>query len=106
MIGKIDPIRSKKITDAAKGRTCVNCGCDDGTIVRAHYSGIRQHQYGKGRGIKGHDAIAADLCRACHEKFDGYGNSESAIDRSEQFLHCCALTLVRDIRDGVYKIDK
>jgi len=103
MIGKIDPIRSTKLTQASKGRSCVNCGCDDGTIVRAHYSGIRQHSYGKGTRIKGHDCIAADLCKKCHTKFDGY-TTGNGIDESEQFLHLCALTLVRDIRDGVYKI--
>ena len=103
MIGKLDPIRSTKLTQASKGRTCVNCGADDGTIVRAHYSGIRALSYGKGRGIKGHDVIAADLCARCHNRLDQYTDG-NAIDQSEQFLHLCALTLVRDIRDGVYKI--
>jgi len=110
VIGKLEPIRSTKLTQASKGRTCVNCGADDGTIVRAHYSGIRQHQYGKGRGGKGHDVIAADLCASCHFAFDSYQIGHGAtkferdIDHSEQFLHCCVMTLVRDIRDGVYKI--
>jgi len=103
-------IRNKKITNAAKGRSCACCGASDGTIVRAHYSGMRQHQYGKGRGIKGHDCIAADLCMKCHAKFDSYeiGKGETAlqrdIDHSEQFLHLCFLTLVMDIQEGVYKI--
>ena len=105
-------IRSKKITQAAKGRSCVCCGVEDGTIVRAHYSGMRQHQYGKGRGIKGHDCVAADLCIRCHGKFDKYemGNGETselrAIDQSEQFLHFCVMTVVRDIDEGVYTIGK
>ena len=103
-------IRSKKITQAAKDRSCVCCGIEDGTIVRAHYSGMRQHQYGKGRGIKGHDCIAADLCMNCHGKFDNYemGKGETRelrhIDQSEQFLHYCMMTLLRDIEAGIYKI--
>lgn len=103
-------IRNKKITQAAKGRSCVCCGGDDGTIVRAHYSGMRQHQYGKGRGIKGHDCVAADLCMSCHSKFDSHAIGEGEtrdmrrIDQSEQFLHYCIITLVRDIEAGIYKI--
>lgn len=103
-------IRSKKITDAARDRACVNCNAQDGTIVRAHYSGPRQHQYGKGRGIKGHDCVAADLCQKCHNQFDSYKVGQGAtqmlrdIDHSEQFLHLCILTLIRDIEEGVYKI--
>ena len=111
MIGQKEQIiRSKKITDAARGRSCVNCMSNDGTVVRAHYSGMRQHQYGKGRGIKGHDCIAADLCQRCHAKFDSYqvatGETQLQrdIDHSEQFLHLCFLTLVRDIQEGVYKL--
>ena len=103
-------IRSKRITQAAKDRSCVNCGVNDGTIVRAHYGGMRQHQYGKGKGIKGHDCVAADLCMKCHSDFDSYqigaGDTQylKDIDHSEQFLHLCVLTLVKDIEEGVYKI--
>ena len=103
-------IRSKKITQAAKDRSCVCCGIEDGTIVRAHYSGMRQHQYGKGRSIKGADAAAADLCFKCHSKFDAYemgkGDTKELrqIDQSEQFLHYCMMTLLRDIEAGIYKI--
>ena len=103
-------IRSKKLTNAARDRSCASCGACDGTIVRAHYSGMRQHSYGKGRGIKGHDCIAADLCQKCHTGFDNYemGKGDTKlqrdIDQSEQFLHCCALTLILDIEQGVIKI--
>lgn len=108
---KVNPIRSKKAMAAANGRSCVNCGTQDGTVVRAHYTGLRQQLYGKGRGIKGHDCIAADLCQRCHSKFDQMkmGSSLTSdsttivkkMDQSEQFLHLCALTLVRDIEEGV-----
>ena len=103
-------IRSKKITQAAKDRSCVCCGVEDGTIVRAHYSGMRQHEYGKGCAIKGHDCIAADLCQSCHRQFDTYamGKGETKIlrqiDQSEQFLHYCMMTFLRDIEAGIYRI--
>lgn len=113
MAHKVEPIRSKKAMAAAKGRQCANCDSLDG-VVRAHYTGMRQHQYGKGKGIKGHDCIAADLCEVCHPLFDQMKNetftgSDTAtlkkIDRSEQFLHLCVLTIVRDIQDGVLRYE-
>lgn len=109
MIGKTNPIRSKKLMAASNGRPCSYCGIQDGTIVRAHYTGFRQHQYGKGRSIKGHDLIAADLCQSCHAAFDGMqmGDGETrlerSIDQSEKFLHCVALTLVADYHEGLLK---
>ena len=114
MIEKTAPIRSKKLMAAARDRSCINCGRDDGTIVRAHYTGYRQHQYGKGRGIKGHDLLAADLCMECHASFDRLDMGEDVtennntivktIDQSEKFLHCIALTLVRDFKAGLIKV--
>ena len=107
VIEKTEPIRDKNLTDASRDRPCSCCGARDGTVVRCHYSGMRQHIYGKGRSIKGHDLIAADLCIKCHYKFDNYqmGKGETKyqrdIDQSEQFLHCVALTLVRDYKEGV-----
>ena len=91
---------------AAEGRSCVNCGCNDGTTVRAHYQGMRSGLYGKGRGIKPHDCLTADLCVKCHTIFDSHFKNqhkrlEDKIDHSEQFLHCIAMTIVRDIQDGV-----
>lgn len=107
MLNKIDPIRSKKLTNASRDRSCVCCEGNDGSIVRCHYSGLRQHAFGKGRGIKGHDLIAADLCQSCHKKLDSYEVAEGEtkfqrqIDHSEQFLFYCFLTTVRDFKEGV-----
>lgn len=107
MIEKTAPIRSKKLMRAARGRSCVNCGACDGTVVRAHYTGMRQHAFGKGKGIKGHDLIGADLCQRCHASFDRLevGTGETGllrkIDSSEQFLFLVAQTLVRDFKEGV-----
>lgn len=71
---------------------------------------MRQHIYGKGRSIKGHDLIAADLCGECHAEFDNLKGFDSEPDRdtrkallSERFLHCVALTLVLDFKEGVLK---
>ena len=104
-------IRSRKLLNAAEGQACVNCGVRDDTVVAAHYSGIRSQIFGKGKGIKCHDLLSADLCRKCHFSMD---NNESShlkdrymrkIDSSEQFLFCVAMTLVRRIKQGVLKVD-
>ena len=104
---KTNIVREKKILKASNGRSCINCGREDGTIVRAHYSGYRSQSYGKGKGIKCHDHISADLCDTCHDTFDRYKGKkglmsfQEKVDLSEQFLHLCVLSLARDFQEGV-----
>lgn len=95
----------QKHRDAARHESCVRCG-KPGYTVLAHYTGVRQLSYGKAIGDKGHDAIAADLCNgpgSCHEYFDQY-KSENDLRRSEEFLHLCALTIIRRFERGVMRI--
>lgn len=94
--------RSRTYTQAAQGQPCVRCGRHDGTVVAAHYCGIRQHWYGKGRGLKPHDIATADLCMVCHQWFD-QPTERKSIERSEDFLHCILLTIMRRLEDGVLK---
>lgn len=109
MAEKIGIIRSKKAMQAANGRSCVNCGAMDGTIVRAHYTGLRQHLFGAGRGIKCHDICTADLCMKCHSAFDTFAKhlkrtgEITKIDQSEQFLYLIMETIIRDVKEGVLK---
>lgn len=109
MAEKIGIIRSKKAMQAANGRSCVNCGAMDGTIVRAHYTGLRQHLFGAGRGIKCHDICTADLCAKCHSAFDTFAKhlkrtgEITKIDQSEQFLYLIMETIIRDVKEGVLK---
>lgn len=96
-----------KLTKAANGQSCVRCGADDGTIVLCHYSGPYQHKLGKGRGIKGADIAAADLCSKCHAFFDEYRSEVSEgwkVARSEEFLAACLLTVIRRIQQGILKV--
>lgn len=90
-----------KLTAAADGEPCVRCG-SIGTTVSCHYSGLRQHAYGKGRGIRGSDLAAADLCMQCHQHFDGY-ETPNDWERSEEFLHCCILTIIRRYEKGILR---
>jgi hypothetical protein len=104
-------IRSKQLREGGRDQSCVNCGALDGTVVGAHYQGIRSHIFGKGKGIKPHDLLVADLCRTCHAEFDAGEGSYVAdplqrkIDLSERFLFCVMLTLLRRVYDGVLYTD-
>lgn len=96
-----------KLTEAARGQSCVRCNAEDGTICSCHYSGPWQHRFGKGRGIKGEDLVAADLCMVCHSYFDEYkgvNSDETAIQRSDEFLACCMLTIIRRLGQGVLRV--
>jgi hypothetical protein len=80
----------------------VRCGRNDGTVVACHYTGLRQHFYGKGTRIKCSDVATADLCGACHIYFD-QPDTRKSVERSEEFLHCILMTLIRRLQDGVLK---
>ena len=94
-----------KLRKAAEGTPCLRCGNDDGTVVLCHYSGPWQHKFGKGRGIKGNDLAGAHLCYKCHAFFDEYKSKNIAgmVERSEEFLALCLLTVIRLYEKGVIK---
>jgi hypothetical protein len=110
-------VRSKKLLNGARDQSCVNCGARDGTVVAAHYQGMRSHLLGKGTGHKPHDICVADLCHKCHRAFDLYQISPldesissvgdpyaKKIDVSEQFLFNIMKTILRRIDQGILKI--
>jgi hypothetical protein len=102
MIEKNKPYRNKKILQASRNRTCIRCGNDNGTIVRAHYQGIGSERVGKGWSQKPHDFVSADLCSSCHREFDEYVKPND-YDRAFEFLILCFETLARDFREGLIK---
>jgi len=67
---KRKPIRSKKITQSARGEECtlngVNCNYDSSTTVFCH---LNEYWAGKGMGIKSHD-IGFYGCSNCHQDYD------------------------------------
>lgn len=84
-----------KLRRQAQNEDCVRCGNgEEGKVVLCHYSGPRQHSFGKGRSIKGHDIAAAFLCNRCHDYFDHY-ETGNTVERSEEFLYLCLLTNIR-----------
>lgn len=104
---------SKKMREGAKGQPCINCGVNDGTVVAAHYTGMRGHWFGKGTGTKVSDLCVADLCSRCHTAFDQYTMTTSdtsasgfakKIDLSEQFMFAILNTLHRRIEDKIISV--
>ena len=102
-------IRSKKYLAAARGQSCTRCGVNDGTVVAAHYTGFRSHQFGKGTGTKVHDLLVADLCMECHVFFDTpcppHADEEHRWqwknEMSEEFMFCVAMTQIRRCEQGI-----
>jgi len=103
-----------KLTDASKGVFCIRCGKHG--AYSCHYNGPRQHDYGKGRGIKCSDIATAEFCNDCDNVFSE-GTTQSLVlrlygavvywdtkwDRSEEFLHWCMLTNIRRFENMVLK---
>jgi len=92
---------SKKLTQSAKGKTCIRCGAPD--AYACHYNGPRQHAYGKGRSIKGHDLASAEFCHSCDQQFSEGVMPNDCInkwDKSEMFLHLIMLTNIRRWENG------
>ena len=93
------------MADARSGKSCIACGREGATYGR-HYNGQRSHQYGKGRGIKCHPFLVADLCHMCDiefqegsvEKYNIAGRDEY----SEAFQHWCLMSLIRREKEGFF----
>jgi hypothetical protein len=64
---KRKPIRSKRITQAAKGESCTICGANDRTTVFCH---LNDSWAGKGMGQKADDIAGFFGCHRCHSEYD------------------------------------
>ena len=94
----------KKLTEASRGSICIKC--DMPGAYACHYNGVRQHSYGKGRGIKCNDIMTAEFCMVCDSEFSegSTGKWINKWERSEEFLHYVMLTLIRRLKEGIIKI--
>ena len=90
--------------DAARDMPCIRCG-KEGETRACHYTGLWQHQYGKGRGQKCSDLMTAEFCRMCDE-FLSEGTTPFGNDimgkamRSDEFHHWIAMTNLRRLENG------
>lgn len=90
-----------KLTQKSKGKTCIKCQRPN--AYACHYNGPRQHDYGKGRGVKCNDLMTADFCHDCDQEFsEGSTNTRWANkwERSEEFLHYISLTNIRRLKES------
>ena len=83
----------------AEHRPCIRCG-KPGETRNAHYCGYRSYAYGKGRSTKGSRVAMAEVCQDCDDYLSeaNYGHWKGGsknIERSEEFLHFCIMTLIR-----------
>lgn len=102
------PFRSDVLRDAARNEPCVHCGkLIEGETVGAHYTGVRQGDYGRGIGQKAHDYLIAHLCADCHVLMDTISKSkEDRWEHSERFLHAIALTWARLFERGILQVKR
>jgi len=97
--------KSKKLTNSARDQDCIRCG-KDGETRACHYNGQRQHQYGKGRGIKCSDLMTAEFCHTCDQEFsEGSQEWLHPDERDAEFFHWINLTNIRRIANGVLRGD-
>ncbi len=102
---KRDPLVEKIMADARKeGNPCIRC-LSVGTTCGRHYNGLRQHKYGKGRGVKCHPIMVADFCSTCDGEFQEGSVDKSdwlkRIEYSERFQHWCIMSNIRRFNGGV-----
>ena len=87
----------------ARGKPCVGCGAQDGTVVAAHYCGMGADQLGRGASQKPHDFCVAFLCSRCHARFDAYETANS-YPRSRDFALYCLKSLALVLETGEVEI--
>ena len=96
------------MVDARSGKPCIRCHTNDGTVCGRHYNGVRQHQYGKGRGIKCHWLLVADFCDDCDSEFQEGSVSKDDIqaryEYSEEFQHWCIMSAIRRANEGLIHV--
>lgn len=93
-----------KFTQSSKGQYCIKCGAPG--AFSAHYCGVRQHSFGKGRGIKCNDLASAEFCQKCDLEF-AEGQMKGFIDKwdkSEQWMFWIMMTNIRRVERGDIKI--
>jgi hypothetical protein len=94
-----------KLRDLARDQSCIRCGAQDGTVVGAHYTGVRRQAYGGGLGVKVHDLCIAALCARCHTEMDTTSrNKADRWNHSEEFQHYIIKTILRLYEQGKLKI--
>ena len=96
-------IRSKKITQSAKGENCTLripsvCNGNSETVVFAHIEG------NKGTSTKNHDLFGCYCCSYCHDWLDGR-SGYGVKDHYKEVLRALQETQLILVRKGLIKVD-
>ena len=102
MMFKQKKIRSKKITQSARGESCTLriptvCNHNSETVVFAHIAG------NKGTGTKNHDLFGVYACSNCHDWIDGRCNY-AVNDYLEEILRALQETQLKLIEKGIIEV--
>lgn len=97
-------IRSKKITQSAKGKACKIrlpgiCSYDNSKTMFCHIDRIYA---GKGMGNKSHDIFGIDGCHECHKELHSGRLSREQID--EIYLRGLCETQLRLFEEGLINV--
>ena len=103
MYNKPTKIRSKKITQSAKGESCTLripsvCNHNPETVVFAHLPG------NKGTGTKNHDIFGIYACSECHDWIDGRHWKVVNESKSSAMLRGLQETQIKLYNKGLIKI--
>lgn len=105
MKAKAPALRSKKLTDGARGQQCALqivgvCNYNPETVVLAHLPSETH-----GMAYKSDDIWGVDACSACHDAIDGRTGYEfESGERERYMLRALHITLMRRVRAGVIEI--
>lgn len=101
-------VRSKKVTESARGEMCTmnmpDCRYDTETTVWAHAN----YDYcGKGTGIKASDIFGCYACQSCHDLYDGRRKDPTVnVESAERyFWRAHVKSMNRLIELGIVKIE-
>ncbi|MDF2185884.1 DUF1364 domain-containing protein [Grimontia hollisae] len=100
-------IRSKALTDAARGQECTLqisgvCNFNPETVVFAHFPSVTH-----GMAYKSDDFWGADVCSSCHDVIDGRVTFDfEQGEREEYMLRAVHATLSRRVRAGLIQIKR
>ena len=102
MIVKNKRLRSKKITDSARGQNCTLripgvCNFNPETTVFAHDNGA-------GIALKAHDIHGCYACSDCHNWYDSHFSAWKVAHRDAEFFRAMKETQSKLIQKGLIKI--
>ena len=93
-------LKSKRITDDARGQICMRCGAEDGTTVNAHCNDMEF----RGMGMKSDCSLTAWLCQSCHDLVDGRAGHLTLDEKRQMWDRAFKRTVRMRFRLGLWRV--